>query len=371
MGDWPYAHTRGKNTMPIVENNSKTRTDVTVSILMMTYNHHEYIGKAIDGALEQKTDFPYRLIIHDDASPDGTGDIIREYADHHPDVIVPLIERENQYSQGKIGGFDLLTLLKDSTYLAICEGDDFWCDPDKLQKQVDYMNAHPECSYCFSNAYDVDSHGTVIRERINAASSRTFTPEEIIQGFDDFPATASVLVRTRDFLTVPMELMTAGQVGDEPLRNYLMTKGNAYCFADKTCCYRVLTPGSWTSRFKEDLTFSLSQDKAICDYYKRFDAYSEGRFHAILVGKYKKHDCVSCLRSLDLRKLKTLYKEFYRKCSFIVRLIITIKYYCPPINMAIRYVHYGREKGMKGYHAQHNFFKDLGHPMQVDPWLLS
>ena len=96
----------------------------------------------------QQTNFPFEVLIHDDASTDGTADIIREYEVKYPDIIKPIYQTENQYSKGVNVGLQILARAQ-GKYIAFCEGDDFWTDPEKLQTQYDYMEAHPECSICF------------------------------------------------------------------------------------------------------------------------------------------------------------------------------------------------------------------------------
>ena len=129
-----------------------------VSICCITYNHAQFIQKCLDGFLMQQTDFPIEILIHDDCSTDGTTEIIREYEAKYPDLIFPLYEEENQYQQGKAAEIDFYNYRRArGKYIAYCEGDDYWIDPLKLQKQVDFMEANPEYSVCFHDfqVYDV------------------------------------------------------------------------------------------------------------------------------------------------------------------------------------------------------------------------
>lgn len=119
-----------------------------VSISCITYNHVNYIRAAIDGFLMQKTTFPFEILIHDDASTDGTEDIIREYERKYPDIIKPIYETENQWSKGIRGSAVFNFPRARGKYIALCEGDDYWTDPYKLQKQVDFMEANEEYSLC-------------------------------------------------------------------------------------------------------------------------------------------------------------------------------------------------------------------------------
>lgn len=124
-----------------------------VSICCLTYNHEPYIRQALDGFLMQQTNFAYEIVIHDDASADNTANIIREYAEKHPTIFKPLLQTENQRS--KLGGgmnprFNYPRAK--GKYIAFCDGDDFWIDPLKLQKQVDFLEQNKDCSFVFHKA---------------------------------------------------------------------------------------------------------------------------------------------------------------------------------------------------------------------------
>jgi glycosyltransferase involved in cell wall biosynthesis len=121
---------------------------VMVSIRCTTYNHERYIRETLEGFIKQKTNFRFEAIVHEDASTDGTAAIVREYAEKYPGIIVPIFEKENQYSK-RDGSFTRVTYAAlRGKYIAYCEGDDYWTDPYKLQKQVDFLEAHPEYSFC-------------------------------------------------------------------------------------------------------------------------------------------------------------------------------------------------------------------------------
>jgi glycosyltransferase involved in cell wall biosynthesis len=127
-------------------------SDILVSISCITYNHSDYIRKAIDGFLMQKTDFCFEILIHDDCSTDGTAEIIKEYEKDYPDLIFPIYEQENQFSKGGPVGSAVWNVPRArGKYIALCEGDDYWIDPLKLQKQVDYMEDHPEIGLCYTD----------------------------------------------------------------------------------------------------------------------------------------------------------------------------------------------------------------------------
>ena len=122
--------------------------DPLVSIICITYNHEPYIRQCLDGFMMQKTNFPFEVLIHDDASTDKTADIIREYEARYPDVIKPIYQTENQYSKGVRIGLTYLYPNAKGKYIAECEGDDYWTDPLKLQKQVDILEKNHESVLC-------------------------------------------------------------------------------------------------------------------------------------------------------------------------------------------------------------------------------
>ena len=123
-----------------------SKGDPILTIRCLVYNHEPYLRQCLDGFVMQKTNFPFEAIVHDDASTDGSAAIIREYAEKYPDIIKPIYETENLFSKG---GNSLAKVMNDAThpnsrYIAVCEGDDYWTDPNKLQLQVDFLESHPD-----------------------------------------------------------------------------------------------------------------------------------------------------------------------------------------------------------------------------------
>ncbi len=120
-----------------------------VSIQCTVYNHEPYLRQCLDGFMMQQTNFPFEVIVHDDVSTDGSAAIIREYAERYPDIIKPIYESENQYRKhdGSLSRIMDAAMHPSTKYVALCEGDDYWTDPHKLQIQVDFLESHPEYSF--------------------------------------------------------------------------------------------------------------------------------------------------------------------------------------------------------------------------------
>ncbi len=131
-----------------------------LSISCATYNHENFIKDCLDGFVMQKTNFNFEVLIHDDASTDNTANIIREYEQKYPDIIKPIYQTENQYSKGKPISATFNWPRAQSKYIALCEGDDYWTDPNKLQKQVDFLEANPDYMMCFHNAEILNTEGS-------------------------------------------------------------------------------------------------------------------------------------------------------------------------------------------------------------------
>lgn len=124
-----------------------------VVIHCITYNHEPYIRDALDGFVMQKTDFPFVAIVHEDASTDKTAEVVKEYAEKYPDIILPIYEKDNQYSKGTLGSImNEACKATEAKYIAMCEGDDYWTDPLKLQKQFDILQSHENIALTFHNA---------------------------------------------------------------------------------------------------------------------------------------------------------------------------------------------------------------------------
>lgn len=165
-----------------------------VSILCITYNQKRFIKQTIDSFLEQKTDFPFEILVHDDASTDGTTEILKEYADMHPGIFRLFLEKENQYSKRNFRFIKDMYIAAKGKYIATCEGDDFWTDPTKLQRQVDFLDKHQDYALVFHPVRVFYENGEQ-EDSIFPDIKSDFTVKRLLQG--NFIQTNSVVYRAR------------------------------------------------------------------------------------------------------------------------------------------------------------------------------
>ncbi|MBE0471488.1 MAG: glycosyltransferase [Methyloprofundus sp.] len=131
-----------------------------VSVCCTTYNHKDYISEAIEGFLIQETDFPFEIIIRDDCSADKTAEIVKQYAEKYPNIIKPIYETENQFSKG-VKPMPVVYKKAVGKYFALCEGDDYWTDPLKLQKQVDFLENNDDYVITYTDVEAFDENGNI------------------------------------------------------------------------------------------------------------------------------------------------------------------------------------------------------------------
>lgn len=254
---------------------------VMASINCVTFNHVNYIRKALDSFLMQKTDFAFEILVHDDASTDGTGEIIREYAEKYPDQVRPLIQTENQYSQGidNISGAFNFPRAR-GKYIFMCDGDDYFLSPDKLQRQVDYMEAHPDCALCIHSAR-IDLVGKALTEGQMRPyrQSRVIPPEEIIDKSSGY-AMSSMAFPARLVKILP-DYYVDCPVGDTPLQLMAAAEGYGYYMDEPMSAYRVGVAGSWTVEGQSG-DYEGKQNayyRRMKRTYEQFDRATGGRFH--------------------------------------------------------------------------------------------
>ncbi|WP_333913753.1 glycosyltransferase [Vibrio coralliirubri] len=217
---------------------------VKLSIVCTTFNHEEYIEQAILGFLSQITSYRFEVIIHDDASDDNTVNIIERYKKSHPNLIRVLKQDENQYSKGYFRPFLYSSDYAVGEYIAFCEGDDFWLDPYKIDKQVSHLDKYPNFILSHSNACSL-SQSNVITHNINGKYNydKNFDLFNSILSHSYIIRTASVVVRTellKSAFKNNMLFQTDIKLGDLIIWLDLSDKGGFFYHDEEMVCYRVL-----------------------------------------------------------------------------------------------------------------------------------
>jgi glycosyltransferase involved in cell wall biosynthesis len=262
-----------------------------VSICCITYNQEKYIKDAIEGFLTQKTEFPFEIIIHDDASTDMTADIIREYEKKYPEKITAIYQIENQFSKGVMPEILPFKASK-GKYIAFCEGDDYWTDSSKLQKQITEMEKNPESHISFHPAivkFDDGSKGNTIIG-LHSKENKIFTIEEVILGGGAFMPSASIVINKSVLPRISsfFGLAKPFQVGDYFLQILGAENGGALYLSEIMCVYRKNATGSFSERLKKDSQL-LSLIKSSCiETLEKMDAFTNYKYTKLITIQKRK-----------------------------------------------------------------------------------
>ncbi|MFY3792724.1 glycosyltransferase family 2 protein [Ureibacillus sp. MALMAid1270] len=317
-------------------------SDILVSINCITYNHEKYIAEAIESFLMQNTDFKFEILIHDDASTDRSAEIIREYEQKYPDLIKPIYQTENQYSK-KVQVDRLNTERAQGKYIAVCEGDDFWTDPYKLQKQVDYMEAHPEVSLCV-HAGDVvlAKDRKVLRKNRPSKFSRFLTVEEIIKLGGDFCVTSAMFYRTELDRTRPDFFNVMPDISDYHLGINLALQGAVYYMDECMSAYRVGVVGSWTVSNYSNLKKKKEHNQRLYQMLDEINEYTNYQYNETIQHTKNELELLLLLEERKFKEAKSdVYKEIYASFGVKRKVIITLDKYAPALSNYLRAVKRG------------------------------
>lgn len=263
-----------------------------VVIWCTTYNHEPYIKDALNGFIMQQTNFPFIAIIHDDCSTDNTTTILREYAEKYPDIIKPIFETENQYSK-KDGTIDRIMekSIKESgaKYTALCEGDDYWIDPLKLQKQVNFLESHPDYGMVYSDFDKLyQSSGKIVKSVFSKLKNRIKRKYNSVEDFileKGYVAPPSWLFKTELYEPDPFKSCDGTYV----LFTHFLAKTNVHVFKESMVVYRILKESA-----------SHSSDLRVIDH----------RIKNLLNTQLKLCDLYGCSEQFRLKCIQQHYRDF-------------------------------------------------------------
>ncbi len=297
-----------------------------VSMVCDTYNQAPFIGKTLEGFLMQKTTFPVEIVVHDDASTDGTAEIVSRYEKEHPDLFRCIYRSENMYRHDpKILEHYVFPYCR-GKYIAICEGDDYWTDPLKIQKQAEWMESHPDCTLCFTACDLIDADGNIIGAETPFGSDCDVPTETIIRGMGGFCPTASIMA-PGDLCRNRPAYCDLVEVDDAPLQIFFASRGSVHYLSARTCAYRVSAPGSWTEMQRREKTEKrvLLQEHMI-RMHEAFDEETGGRWHDAVQDAIRKDRFEIAWYQRD-RKTMILpeYRDLYRSLPLSTRIKLFIR----------------------------------------------
>jgi glycosyltransferase involved in cell wall biosynthesis len=276
-----------------------------LSVLMITYNHEKVVAQAIDSVLDQDADFEFELVIGEDLSPDATRSIGQRYAESFPQK-VKLLARETNL--GAIPNFVQTYNSCSGEYIALLEGDDFWTDPRKLQKQVDFLDQHKDVSLCHhAVTLQFDTDPTNFQNVFRRPTDVYSTFDELL--VQNFIATCSVVLRREQMEVLP-DWFSGLNLGDWPLFILLAEKGKVAFLPDEMATYRIHEGGIWSDK---NAKFKL---QSIIEMYRRLNRHFEHRYDRRIrkqISKMYFELARHCARQNELNELSSYMDLSFRE----------------------------------------------------------
>lgn len=293
-----------------------------VSVLCTVYNHEKYIAHALESMLNQETDFAYEVIVHDDASTDRSADVIREIEKKYPEKLKVIYAPENRHSK-HLPILQYMLELASGKYIALCEGDDYWTDVHKLQKQADAMEANPSCKMCVHKtiAVDVDENPIGVVYPAFPVKAGVLPSEEFLDHCKTYAFhTSSYFFDAREYrkyIFDPPEFKRICDVGDEVYMLYFGQLGDVYFIPDIMSAYRRGVDGSWSVRTAKNYDenqcrHALTMIRTIEEY----DGFTNGKYHEFCLKKASHSVAVYCILA---KKSKLCLKEYRKYFAYLPR----------------------------------------------------
>ncbi len=302
--------------------------EIGVSVLCAAYNQEKYIRQTLESLVMQKTNFPFEIIVNDDASTDKTPEIIKEYADKYPNIIKPIYQKENKYSKGLSINIECLYPKAKGKYLAWCEGDDFWTDENKLQIQYDIMEKNPNCHLCVHKVQMIAENGEFIRFRpFFDLQEKIMNTEEFFKIiFYNFEfQTTSYFLRRADYSNYITDFAKIWQIvvkhgfEDLAILLYFGLLNGIYYIDRNMSSYRKYSLGSWSLRNKNKYPKFYCSIETI----EEFDKYTSYKYHKL---------CIFQMLRLSIHIVKNTYKlkdllskdkrKIFKRFTFIQKSIL-------------------------------------------------
>lgn len=305
-----------------------------VTIRCLAYNHEQYISQTLDGFFMQKTNFPFEILVHDDASTDNTATIIREYANKYPNIIKPIYQKENQYSKHDGTISRIMDSLTKGKYIAICEGDDYWIDENKLQMQVDFLENNPEYGMCYTKAKSFFQDKSTFSKNTTGQYVKDF--EDLLINGNRIP-TLTTVYRKDILFNYQNEINPLGKgwlMGDLPKWLYIFYNSKIKFIDEVTAVYRVLEESaSHSSDINKQLKFVNSAYDIRYFYINKFNLdYDLTTYHSRAILREYAKSLFQKYNSKVAKEFRDYYKTAIYKSkkfdlySFLSHSVITWKF---------------------------------------------
>lgn len=300
-----------------------------VSICCLSFNHSKFLESTIKGFLLQKTDFPIEILIHDDASTDGSVEIIKKYSEMYPNLIVPIFQETNQFSKDCRIITNFLIPKAKGLYIALCEGDDYWIDPNKLQKSIEFLSVSPDYIACCHDVIVIDENEEILQETpYGYYKGDLLTIEDQIK-YNNIPTLSIVFKNVwGDKFAKIWGGISEGckYIMDYPLKVLLLSKGKIKYFPEKMGVYRWQRRGGHSFSSQSSL-IGLSDTYCFCIGLMK---YLRRNFYV----KHIKYLCGKVAGAILLHQLKKMnvkqffgwvLKLFHDKCLLLCCLCLFTK----------------------------------------------
>lgn len=325
-----------------------------VSINCVTYNHESYIEKTIEGFLMQKTNFEFEIIIGEDCSTDRTREIIHSYMERYPKRI-NLITSESNVGSGQ--NSMRVFAASSGKYIALCEGDDYWVDENKLQKQIDLMESMPSCSMCIHAATVIDETGVPTGDNIQPyLENRISSIEDIIFKGGGFCHTGSIVFK-RSLLEEIPSFLSQAHVGDYALQLWCASKGEVHYINEVMSAYRTGAKDSWTIEMfsRTESRIRLAQNDILL--LEGFNLETDKQYASIINKTIRKREFDILMMQNNIAGMKAdKYRDIIAELSFLKRGRIYTKVLFPRLYLSLAKVK-GQLKEKKANFVNRGEFK--------------
>ena len=322
--------------------------NIMVSICCAVYNHKPYLEQTLEGFLSQKTSFSFEVIINDDVSTDGSRELLDQYEKKYPDIIKVIFQNENQYAKKKKIVFDILAPIARGKYIAICEGDDYWSDPYKLQRQVDVMEKEKNCSVCVHKVRDIDKDGKklpntypseLVKEGLIQQEEfikMLFAPSRYWFHVNSFLFRAKYL---KKFNGEYPEFIKVSGVGDVPLTWLLVNEGDIFYIDKEMSVYRRDAVGSWSAKM-QNRDYRKQMSEMFCNSLTAYNSYTNYKYDEMISQDIIKSqfDYLRLTNQIFLMR-QSKFSKLYNQLSWRQKMTYLNLHFFPILENLYKFVH--------------------------------